>query len=200
MEFTAQDVKQLRELTGAGFADCRAALAEASSFEAAVKVLEEKGQKRADKVKGAGRETTQGVIVSYIHHGNNLGVLLELNCSTDFVARNDEFRALARELAIQVAGLNPEFISFDQIPAEVLDEARRAIADDPEVKKRPLKVREQVIDGKLKKQFSSKILLEQVWLKDPDGAKTIAALIDDLIRKTGENITVRRFTRYALGE
>jgi elongation factor Ts len=198
MEFTAQDVKQLRELTGAGFADCRAALTEASSMEQAVKVLEDKGQKRADKVKGAGREMTQGVVVSYIHHGNNLGVLLELNCSTDFVARNDDFRQLAREIAIQVAGMNPEFISFDQIPAEVMDAARKEIADDPEVKKRPARVRDQVIDGKIKKQFSSKVLLEQPWLKDE--TKTIGALVDDMIRKTGENITVRRFTRYVLGE
>ncbi len=198
MEFTAQDVKQLRELTGAGFADCRAALAEASSVEQAVKILEEKGQKRADKVKGADRETKQGVIVSYIHHGNNLGVLLELNCSTDFVARNEEFRQLAKELAIQVAGMNPEYVSYDQIPADVLEAAKKTIAEDPEVKKRPANVREKVIEGKLKKEFTSKVLLEQPWVKDE--TKTIASLIDDMIRKTGENITVRRFTRYALGE
>jgi elongation factor Ts len=198
MEFTAQDVKQLRELTGAGFADCRAALTDAASMEQAVKILEEKGQKRADKVKGADRETTQGVIVSYIHHGNNLGVLLELNCSTDFVARNDEFRQLAREIAIQVAGMNPEYISFDQIPADVMEAARKEIAEDPEVKKRPARVRDQVIDGKIKKQFGSKVLLDQPWVKDE--TKTIAALIDDMIRKTGENIIVRRFTRYVLGE
>ncbi len=198
MEFTAQDVKQLRELTGAGFADCRAALSEASSVEQAVKILEEKGQKRADKVKGADRETKQGVIVSYIHHGNNLGVLLELNCSTDFVARNEEFRQLAKELAIQVAGMNPEYVSYDQIPADVLEAAKKTIAEDPEVKKRPANVREKVIEGKLKKEFTSKVLLEQPWVKDE--TKTIASLIDDMIRKTGENITVRRFTRYALGE
>ncbi len=198
MEFTAQDVKQLRELTGAGFADCRAALTEAGSMDQAVKVLEEKGQKRADKVRGAGREMTQGTIVSYIHHGNNLGVLLELSCSTDFVARNEEFRQLAKDLAVQVAGMNPEYISFDQIPAEVLDAARKEIAADPEVKKRPANVREKVIEGKIKKEYSTKVLLEQPWLKDE--TKTIAALIDDMIRKTGENITVRRFTRYVLGE
>jgi elongation factor Ts len=198
MEFTAQDVKQLRELTGAGFADCRAALTEAASMEQAVKILEAKGQKRADKVKGAGREMTQGVIVSYIHHGNNLGVLLEVNCSTDFVARNEEFRQLAKEIAVQIAGMNPEYISFDQIPADVLEAARKEIADDPEVKKRPANVREKVIEGKLKKEFSAKVLLEQPWVKDE--TKTIGMLVDDVIRKTGENITVRRFTRYVLGE
>jgi elongation factor Ts len=198
MEFTAQDVKQLRELTGAGFADCRAALTEAASMEQAVKILEAKGQKRADKVKGAGREMTQGVIVSYIHHGNNLGVLLEVNCSTDFVARNEEFRQLAKEIAVQIAGMNPEYTSFDQIPADVLEAARKEIADDPEVKKRPANVREKVIEGKLKKEFSAKVLLEQPWVKDE--TKTIGMLVDDVIRKTGENITVRRFTRYVLGE
>ena len=197
MDFTAQDVKQLRELTGAGVADCRAALTEAKSMDDAVKLLEAKGQKRADKVKGAGREMTQGVIVSYIHHGNNLGVLLELNCSTDFVARNDDFKQLAKDIAVQVAGMNPEYISFDQIPTEVLEAARKEIAEEPEVKKRPAKVRDTVIEGKLKKQFSTKVLLEQPWLKDE--TRTIGAMLDDMIRKTGENITVRRFTRFVLG-
>lgn len=198
MEFTAEDVKKLRESTGAGFADCRTALTEAASFEGAVKYLEEKGQKRADKVKGAGRELSQGAIISYIHHGNNLGVLVELNCSTDFVARNEDFRQLGKDIAIQIAGLNPEFVSFADIPAEVLEAARKEISEDPEVKKRPERVREQVIEGKIKKQFGTKILLEQPWVKDE--TKTIGTLLDDMIRKTGENIVVRRFTRYVLGE
>jgi elongation factor Ts len=198
MEFTAQDVKKLREMTGAGFADCRTALTEGKSIEDAVKILESKGQKRAEKLKGADREVSQGVIVSYIHHGNNLGVLVEVNCSTDFVSRNEDFRLLAREIAIQIAGLNPEYISFDQIPAEVLDAARKEIADDPDVKKRPVRVREQVIEGKIKKQFGAKVLMEQPWVKDE--TKTIGSLVDDMIRKTGENIVVRRFTRYALGD
>lgn len=198
MNFTAEDVKRLREVTGAGFADCRSALSDAGSFDGAIKVLEEKGQKRAEKIKGQDRDTHQGAVVSYIHGGGTIGVLLELNCSTDFVSRNEDFRTLARELAIQVAGLNPEFISFADIPADVLEAARKEITEDPEVQKRPERVREQVIEGKLKKQFGPKILLEQQWVKDD--TKTIAAMIDDLIRKTGENIVVRRFTRYALGD
>ncbi len=198
MNFTAEDVKRLREQTGAGFADCRAALTDSASFEAAAKMIEEKGQKRADKVKGQDRETRQGYIASYIHHGGNLGVILELNCSTDFVARNEDFRQLAKDLAVQVAGLNPQFVSFDDIPAEVLEAARKELAEDPEVKKRPADKRGIVIEGKLKKQFGTKILMEQPWVKDE--TKTIKTLVDEMIRKTGENIVVRRFTRYALGE
>lgn len=198
MEFTAEDVKKLRETTGAGFADCRNALTEAKSFDGAIKVLEEKGAKRAEKVKGAGREMQQGVVTSYIHHGNNLGVLLEINCSTDFVARNDDFRQLAKDIAIQIAGHNPEFVSFAEIPTDIVEAAKKEIAEDPEVKKRPERVREQVIDGKLKKKFSERILMEQPFYKDEN--KTVGQLVDDLIRKTGENIAVRRFTRYVLGE
>ncbi len=198
MNFTAEDVKKLREATGAGFADCRNALTEASSFEAAIKVLEAKGQERAEMVKGKDRATSEGTIASYIHGGGRIGVLLELNCSTDFVARNEEFRTLARELAIQVAGHDPQYISFADIPADVLEAARQEVAQDPEVLKKPERVREQIIEGKIKKQFGPKILLEQPWVKDE--TKTISALIDDAIRKTGENIVVRRFTRYVLGE
>jgi elongation factor Ts len=198
MNFTAEDVKKLREATGAGFADCRNALTEASSFDAAIKVLEAKGQERAEMVKGKDRATSEGTIASYIHGGGRVGVLLELNCSTDFVARNEEFRTLARELAIQVAGLDPQYISFADIPAEILDAARQEVAQDPEVLKKPERVREQIIEGKIKKQFGPKVLLEQPWVKDE--TKTIGTLIDDAIRKTGENIVVRRFTRYVLGE
>ena len=198
MNFTAEDVKRLREVTGAGFADCRSALTDTASFDAAIKALEEKGKKRAEKIKGQDRETRQGTVVSYIHGGGTIGVLLELNCSTDFVSRNEDFRTLARELAIQVAGLDPQYISFADIPAEELATARAEITADPEVQKRPERVREQIIEGKLKKQFGSKILLEQQWVKDE--SKSVASLVDDLIHKTGENIVVRRFTRFAVGD
>ena len=198
MEFTAKDVARLREETGAGFADCRAALTDAKSYEDAVKLIETKGQQRAEKVKGMDRETRQGVVTSYIHHGGNLGVLLELNCSTDFVARSDEFKTLARELTLQIAGTNPKYVAYSDIPAETLAQARQQFAEDPEVLKRPANRREQIIDGKLKKQFTAEVLLEQPWVKDDK--ITVAKLIDDVIRKTGENIVVRRFTRFALGE
>ncbi len=198
MEFTAKDVARLREETGAGFADCRAALQESKTFEDAVKYLDAKGAKRAEKVKSAERETRQGLITSYLHHGGNLGVLLELNCSTDFVARSDEFKTLARELTLQIAGTNPQYVSFADVPEETLKQMRETFAADPEVLKRPADKREQIVEGKVKKQLSAQVLLEQPWVKDDK--IQVNKLIDDVIRKTGENIVVRRFTRYALGE
>ena len=198
MEVTAKDVAKLREVTGAGFADCRTALTDAKSFDDAIKILEEKGQKRAEKVKGQERETREGLVTSYIHHGGNLGVLIELNCSTDFVARSDEFKQLARELTMQIAGTNPKWVAYSDIPEEELAKAREALASDSEVLKRPEKLRGQIIEGKIKKQFGADVLLEQPWVKDDK--ITVGKLVDDVIRKTGENIVIRRFARYALGE
>ena len=198
MEATAKDVYRLREQTGAGPADCKSALAQAKTFDEAVKIIEEKGQKRAEKVKGQERETREGLITSYIHHGGNLGVLLELNCSTDFVARSDEFKQLARELTLQIGGTNPKWVAFSDIPEEELAKAREALASDAEVMKRPEKLRGQIIEGKIKKQFGADVLLEQPWVKDDK--ITVGKLVDDVIRKTGENIVIRRFVRYALGE
>ncbi|HEU0028770.1 MAG TPA: elongation factor Ts [Ktedonobacterales bacterium] len=197
MEYTAKDVAKLRELTGAGFADCKAALTDAKTFDEAIKLIEAKGQKRAEKVKGQERETSQGLVTSYIHHGGNLGVLLELNCSTDFVARSDEFKNLARELAMQIAGANPRYVSQADVPEETLAAMRTEFAEDPEVLKRPEKMRAQIVDGKIKKRLAAEILLEQPWVKDDK--ITVGKLIDDVIRKTGENIIVRRFARFELG-
>ena len=198
MEFTAKDVARLRGETGAGFADCKNALATAKSFEEATKIIEEKGQQRAEKVKGQERETREGLIESYIHHGGNLGVLLELNCSTDFVARSEAFRTLARELALQIAGTNPQYVAMSDIPESVMAEAREKLMNDADVQKRPEHLREQIVEGKLKKQFTDQVLLEQPWVKDDK--ITVAKLVDDVIRKTGENVVVRRFARFALGE
>ena len=198
MDFTAKDVARLRESTGAGFADCKTALSEAKTFDEAVKRLEEKGARRAEKVKGQDRETRQGLVTSYLHHGGNLGVLLELNCSTDFVARSDEFRTLARELTLQIAGANPLYVAFEDVPRETLAQMRQDAMDDPEVQKRPENKRDQIVEGKVKKKLSEQVLLEQPWVKD-DKVK-VGTLVDEVIRKTGENIVVRRFARYALGE
>lgn len=198
MEFTAKDVAKLRETTGAGFADCKNALAAAKNFDEAMKLIEEKGQQRAEKVKGQDRETRQGLIESYIHHGGNLGVLVELNCSTDFVARSDAFRTLARELTLQIAGTNPQYVAMSDIPESVMAEAREKLMQDPEVQKRPEHLRAQIVEGKLKKQFTEHVLLEQPWVKDDK--ITVGKLVDDVIRKTGENVIVRRFARFALGE
>jgi elongation factor Ts len=183
MESTAKDVAKLREITGAGFADCKSALAEAKTFDEAVKLLEQRGQQRAEKMKAQERETREGLIASYIHHGGNVGVLLELNCSTDFVARSDEFKTLARELTLQIAGLDPKYVSFADVPEATLAAAREEASGD---------------ESKARKQLAAQILLEQPWIKDDK--VQVGKLIDDVIRKTGENIVVRRFTRYALGE
>jgi len=198
MEFTAKDVAKLRELTGAGFADCRNALVGAKTLDEAIKALEEKGQARAEKMKTAERETREGLIVSYIHHGGNLGVLLEVNCSTDFVARSEDFKTLTRELALQIAGTNPKYVAFSDIPEEQMNATREQLAQDPEVLKRPEKLRTQIVEGKLKKQLAEQVLLEQPWVKDEK--VTVSKLVDDVIRKTGENVVVRRFVRFALGE
>src|SRR6516162_2184088 len=155
MEATAKDVIRLRELTGAGPLDCKKALTEAKTFDEAVRLLEEKGAKRAEKVKSQDRETRQGLITSYIHHGGNLGVLLELNCSTDFVARSDDFKTLARELCLQIAGTAPQYIAWSDVPEAVQAELREAMLNEPEVKKRPADKRSQIVEGKLKKQLSS---------------------------------------------
>lgn len=198
MEFTAKDVARLREETGAGFADCKNALTTAKSFEEATKLIEAKGQQRAEKVKGQERETREGLIESYIHHGGNLGVLLEINCSTDFVARSEAFRTLARELTLQIAGTSPQYVAMSDIPESVMAEAREKLMNDPDVLKRPEHLRAQIVEGKLKKQFTEHVLLEQPWVKDDK--ITVGKLVDDVIRKTGENVVIRRFARFALGE
>lgn len=198
MNYAATDVKKLREETGATFNDCKNALAEASSWAEAVKILEARSSRKAEKIMAAGRETKQGGIFAYVHHNNSLGVLLELNCSTDFVARSEAFRQLASDLALQIAGLSPKYISMDDVPADVVEEARRVIAEEPAMARVPAERREEVIDNKLKKVLSEQVLLLQPFVKDE--AVTVADLVRKVSADTGEAIVVRRFSRYALGE
>lgn len=198
MNYAAADVKKLREETGATFNDCKNALADAGTWDEAVKILEAKSNRKAEKIMAAGRETKQGGIFAYVHHNNALGVLLELNCSTDFVARSEAFRQLANDIALQIAGLNPKYISMDDVPADVVEEARRTIAEEPSMARVPAERREEVINNKLKKTLGEQVLLLQPFVKDE------AVTVGDLVRKvsadTGEPIVVRRFSRYALGE
>ena len=198
MNYTAADVKKLRDETGATFADCKNALTQEKSWEDAVKWLEARSDHKAEKMMAAGRETKQGGIFSYVHHNNSLGVLLELNCSTDFVARSESFRQLASDIAIQIAGVAPKYINFDDVPAEVVEEARKAILADPSMERVPEAKREEVITNKLKKVLGEHVLMMQPWIKD----ETI--IVGDLVKKaiaeTGENIVLRRFSRFALGE
>ena len=198
MDYSAADVKKLRDETGATFADCKNALTEAKSWDEAIKILEERSGHKADKMIAAGRETRQGGIFSYIHHSNDLGVLIELNCSTDFVARSESFRQLAKDLALQIAGLAPKYINFEDVPAEVVEEARKAILEEPSMARVPQERREEVINGKLKKTFAEQVLMMQPFVKDE--SVVVSDLVRKVIAETGENIVLRRFSRFKLGE
>ena len=195
-DISAQAVKQLRELTGAGFMDCKRALEETGgNVDGAVALLKERGQAAAAKKEG--REAREGLIGSYIHTGGRIGVLIEVNCETDFVARNEQFQKLVRDLAIQVAGLEPEYVDADHIPADVLEGRRAELLADPATQKKPEAIRAQIVDGQLKKWFKEVCLLEQPFR---DTEQTVRELITDAIATIGENIVVRRFTRYKLGD
>jgi elongation factor Ts len=191
-----EDVKALREQTGAGIMDCKRALEESSGdVEQAVAWLREKGLSTA--AKKADRAVREGVIASYIHHGARLGVLLELNCETDFVARTDDFQQLARELAMQVAGLSPSWVSREDVPAEVLEEHQREFAAEAERDGRPADRVAQIVEGKLNKWLETVCLLDLPY-RDTD--RRVSDLITEKIALLGENIRVARFARMAVGE
>ncbi|SRR6266487_1077692 len=198
MNYAAADVKKLREETGATFADCKNALTEAKSWDDAVKYLEARSDKKAEKMIMAGRETKEGGVFAYVHHNHSVGVLLELNCSTDFVARSESFRHLANELSLHIAGLGPTYVNYEDIPAEVLEEARRKAAEDPSMARVPEARREEVLDNKVKKAIGEQVLMLQPWVKDE--SVTVGDLVRKVIAETGENIVVRRFSRFKLGE
>lgn len=191
-----EDVKRLREQTGAGIMDCKRALeASGGDVDMAIGWLRDKGLSVA--AKKAGRAAREGVIASYIHHGSRLGVLLELNCETDFVARTDDFQQLARELAMQVAGLSPSWVSRDDIPADVLEEHRREFAAEATRDGRPSDRVAEIVEGKMNKWLESVCLLELPF-RDTD--RRVSDLITEKIALLGENIRVARFARMAVGE
>lgn len=198
MNYSAADVKKLREETGATFADCKNALTEGENWAAALKILDARRDKKAEKMIVANRETKQGGVFSYVHHNHSVGVLLELNCSTDFVARSEAFQKLASELSLQIAGVAPTYVNFEDVPAETVEQARKTILEDPAVERVPEHKRDEFVDGKLKKMFGEQVLMMQPWIKDE------AVIVGDLVRKviaeTGENIVVRRFARFELGK
>jgi elongation factor Ts len=195
-DISAASVKELRERTGAGFMDCKNALVEADGdLEKATAILRERGLAAA--ARKSGREAREGLISSYIHTGGRVGVLIEVNCETDFVARTDEFQKLVRDLAIQVAGLSPLWVDEESIPATELEAKKAELLADPATQKRPENVRAQIVEGQLKKWFSQVCLLDQPFR---DEERTVRDLITEKIATIGENILVRRFTRYALGE
>ena len=193
---TAETVKTLREQSGAGVMECKRALEETGGdIEKAAAILKERGQAAA--AKRVGREANEGQIGQYIHTGGKIGVLIEVNCETDFVARTDEFQRLVRDLAIQVAGLRPLYPTIESIPAAELDAKKAELTAGDMVQAKPETVRAQIVEGQLKKWFSEVVLLEQPF-RDQD--RTVGELIVDAIHKTGENIKVRRFVRFELGE
>jgi elongation factor Ts len=195
-DISAEQVKQLRERTGAGFMDCKNALTEADGdLDKATTILRERGLAAA--AKKSSREAREGLVSSYIHTGGRVGVLIEVNCETDFVARTDEFQKLVRDLAVQVAGLSPKYVDQESIPAEDLDAKKAELMADESVQKKPEAIRAQIVEGQLKKWFAQVCLVDQPFR---DEERTVGELITDRIATIGENIRVRRFARFALGE
>ena len=195
-DISAGMVKELRERTGAGFMDCKGALVAADGdMEVAVALLREKGLAAA--ARKSSREALEGLVSSYIHTGGRVGVLIEVNCETDFVARTDEFQRLTRDLAIQVAGLAPLYVDEDRIPPADVEAKKAELLRAEATQKKPESVRLQIIEGQLKKWYSLVCLYDQPFR---DEERTVRDLINDRIATIGENIRVRRFTRYALAE
>ncbi|GAB6073100.1 translation elongation factor Ts [Venenivibrio stagnispumantis] len=197
MAIDANLVKTLREMTGAGMLECKKALEETNgNLEEAVELLRKKGIAKA--AKKAGRETKEGLIHSYIHAGGRIGVLLEINCETDFVARNELFKELANEIALQIAAMRPQYVKREDIPREVIEKEGEIAREAAMAEGKPAHIAEKIAEGKLEKFFKEVCLLEQPYIKDEK--KTIEDLIKEYIAKIGENIQVRRFCRYELGE
>jgi len=193
----AQSVKVLRERTGAGMMDCKRALSEAGGdLERAVLLLREKGIAKAAAKEG--RATKEGIVYSYIHPGDKLGVLIEINCETDFVARTDDFRELAKELAMQVAAANPMVVVPEELKASDLESEREVFRKQAENEGKPAAVVEKIVEGRIKKYQQEVCLVLQPYIKDQD--KTVTDLVTSVVAKLGENISVRRFARFRLGE
>lgn len=200
-EITASAVKSLREKTGAGMIDCKNALVEANGDEAAaVEILRKKGIATADKK--AGRVTAEGAVGSYIHMGGKVGVLVEINCESDFVARGEEFQQLVKDVAMHIAAASPLYTNRSEVPSDILDKEREILMEqlknDPKNANKPEDVLAKIIDGRLNKYYEENVLVDQPFVKDP--AKTIGELVTEKVASIKENITIRRFTRYKMGE
>jgi elongation factor Ts len=197
MEISMELVKDLRQRTGAGVMDCRTALQEAEgNVEGAIDYLRRKGL--ATAAKKAGRIATDGLVSSYIHAGGKIGVLVEINCETDFVARTDDFQTFVKNMAMQIAAANPQYIRREEVPAEVLEKERQIYKTQAMESGKPEKVIDKIVDGKMERFYSEACLLEQTYIKDSD--QTVREVLEAMIAKIGENISVRRFARFQLGE
>lgn len=196
MSISATLVKELRDKTGAGFLDAKKALEEVEgNLDKAVELLRQKGMAAADKKMS--RIAAEGLVGSYIHNGK-IGVLIEVNCETDFVARNEEFQQLVKDICLQIASSAPEFVSREEIPASIIEEEKRIESGKEDLKNKPAEIRDKIVQGRVDKMLGEKVLLEQNFVKDP--SITIQDLIKQKISTIGEKITIRRFTRYVLGE
>jgi elongation factor Ts len=195
-DISASMVKELREKTGAGIMDCKEALAQCQGdMEKAVDFLRKKGL--ATAAKRAGRATSEGTIQSYIHMGGKIGVMVEVDCETDFVAKTDDFIEFARNLAMHIAATNPVGITSEDVPAEIIDREKAIYRDQALEMGKPEKMIDKIIDGKMNKFFKDSCLLNQQYVKDPD--KTIADYLNEVVAKTGEKITIKRFARFQVG-
>jgi elongation factor Ts len=200
-EITAAAIKALREKTGAGMMECKKAITEAEgNEERAIEILRERGLASAKKKEG--RVAAEGVVGSYIHMGGKVGVLVELNCETDFVARSEEFQQLVKDIAMHIAAAEPRHVSREEVTAETLEKereiARAQARNDPKNANKPDQVIDKIVEGRLNKFYEEFVLLDQPFIKDP--AKTVGELVTEKIAKTGEKVTVRRFARYKMGE
>lgn len=197
MTISASVVKELRDKTGVGMMECKTALQETGGdMEKAIIYLRERGL--ASATKKAGRVAADGLVTAYIHAGGKLGVLLEVSCETDFVAKTEAFQSLSKELAMQVAASNPQYVRREEVPTEILQREREIYKAQMGESKKPAEILEKIINGKLEKYFEETCLLEQPYIKEP--SRKVNALVAETVSKTGENIQVRRFVRYKVGE
>ena len=197
MSFTAQDVKALREQTGVGMMECKKALTETNGdFEKAMEWLRKKGIASAEKK--AGRVAAEGVVESYIHMGGKIGVMIEVNCETDFVAKTPEFKAFVRDIAMHIAAANPKYLNREEVPAEILDKEREILRAQALNEGKPEKIVDRMVEGRVEKYYKENCLVDQQFVKNPD--MTITQFVNERIQTTGENIKIRRFVRYEMGE
>ena len=199
MNISGKDVMALRERTGAGISDCKKCLEEAEgNIEKAIELLREKGM--ASAAKKAGRIAAEGIVDSYIHMGGKVGVLVEVNCETDFVARGDKFKELVHDIALHIAAAKPEFVSADEVPAEKIENEKRILREQAmnEPKPKPAAVIDKMVEGRIQKYFEEVALLEQKFVKDP--SKTVKQLVAEATGTIGEKISIRRFVRFEMGE
>ncbi|RBP59958.1 elongation factor Ts [Alkalibaculum bacchi] len=194
---TAQQVKELREKTGAGMMDCKKALVQCNDdMEKAIEFLREKGLASASKK--AGRIAAEGIVESYIHLGGKIGVLVEVNCETDFVAKNEDFRAFVKDIAMHIAASNPLYLNEEEVPTDVIEKEKSILKAQALNEGKPEKIVDKMVEGRIKKYYSEICLLDQPFVKDPD--KTIQQLVNEQISTIGENVKIRRFARFQMGE